>query len=126
MSRSSWIGALSVLVSLTGCAIDTGPGEPEEVTGEVAEASGRKCYSSNDCQPNHYCSTEDGDCNSACRPNQPCIAVCAGVCKKSQTAGESCGSVTCPTGTECCNASCGICVEPGGFCTQQLCTSESL
>jgi hypothetical protein len=29
--------------------------------------------------------------------------------------------VVCPAGQECCNASCGICVEPGGYCTQQGC-----
>ena len=34
---------------------------------------------------------------------------------------QKCGSVTCSPGTHCCNASCGICVPPGGFCTQQIC-----
>ena len=28
--------------------------------------------------------------------------------------GEPCGPTTCAVGQECCNASCGICVEPGG------------
>ena len=32
-----------------------------------------------------------------------------------------CGANTCPTGEVCCNASCGICTPPGGFCTQQIC-----
>lgn len=35
--------------------------------------------------------------------------------------GERCGSVTCATGQVCCNPSCGICTEPGGACTRQLC-----
>jgi hypothetical protein len=33
----------------------------------------------------------------------------------------ACGPKTCPAGQVCCNESCGICAEPGGFCTQQFC-----
>jgi len=33
----------------------------------------------------------------------------------------SCGNTWCPQGQECCNPSCGICVPPGGACTQQAC-----
>ncbi|KAK3309335.1 uncharacterized protein B0T15DRAFT_754 [Chaetomium strumarium] len=32
-----------------------------------------------------------------------------------------CGSTQCKPGLECCNPSCGICVEPGKGCTKQLC-----
>jgi hypothetical protein len=32
--------------------------------------------------------------------------------------------VTCGQGLVCCNASCGICTEPGGVCTQQFCGEE--
>jgi hypothetical protein len=35
--------------------------------------------------------------------------------------GVACGPKTCPKGQVCCNRSCGICTEPGGFCTMQLC-----
>ena len=35
--------------------------------------------------------------------------------------GAQCGAVTCGVGLECCNASCGTCVPPGGACTQQYC-----
>lgn len=38
--------------------------------------------------------------------------------------GVTCGSVTCAAGDECCNASCGICVPPGGACTTQLCPPD--
>ncbi|MBK7861149.1 MAG: hypothetical protein IPJ65_21565 [Archangiaceae bacterium] len=34
-----------------------------------------------------------------------------------------CGATTCPSGTECCNASCGVCVPPGGACTKEFCQS---
>lgn len=33
----------------------------------------------------------------------------------------ACGPVVCPTGTFCCNASCGICVPPGGGCIELAC-----
>ncbi len=32
-----------------------------------------------------------------------------------------CGAAVCKPGLECCNASCGTCVEPGKGCTKQLC-----
>ena len=32
-----------------------------------------------------------------------------------------CGAVTCDPGLVCCNASCGICTEPGGACIQVVC-----
>ena len=34
---------------------------------------------------------------------------------------ERCGYRVCPPHLECCNASCGICVEPGGSCIQIVC-----
>lgn len=35
--------------------------------------------------------------------------------------GEPCGPTTCAPDRVCCNASCGICTEPGQACTQQAC-----
>jgi hypothetical protein len=58
-------------------------------------------------------------------PN-PCTARCAGVkatpgaCKPSG-GGEACGKTTCGAGKVCCNASCGICTNPGEFCIQLAC-----
>jgi hypothetical protein len=54
------------------------------------------------------------------------LAGCAGdhtigSLKQPQATGVACGNATCPEGTECCNASCGICVSPGGTCIQQVC-----
>lgn len=37
------------------------------------------------------------------------------------TAGVKCGARTCEAGLVCCNASCGRCVQPGMFCTQEAC-----
>jgi hypothetical protein len=33
----------------------------------------------------------------------------------------TCGAITCAAGTTCCNASCGVCVAPGGSCSQEVC-----
>jgi hypothetical protein len=33
----------------------------------------------------------------------------------------TCGPTVCPVGQVCCNASCGICTEPGGVCIQIAC-----
>jgi hypothetical protein len=38
--------------------------------------------------------------------------------------GEACGFVTCAPGYGCCNASCGVCVQPGENCDPTLCESR--
>ena len=54
-----------------------------------------------------------------CVPNQPCPKyACTIECPAKTT---PCGDTVCTGGMECCNASCGTCVQPGGFCTQQYC-----
>jgi hypothetical protein len=35
--------------------------------------------------------------------------------------GRACGNKVCAPGLVCCNASCGTCTRPGGFCTLQYC-----
>ncbi|KAK4249016.1 hypothetical protein C7999DRAFT_39866 [Corynascus novoguineensis] len=71
-------------------------------------------------------------CNSSCgicvKPGMKCTTH---ICPDSNFApreeeddheqGVECGPATCKGGTECCNESCGYCVEPGKGCTQELC-----
>lgn len=38
--------------------------------------------------------------------------------------GERCGRAVCGEGTTCCNASCGVCVPPGGACTDVECAVD--
>ncbi len=45
-------------------------------------AARRTCFSSAECAADAYCTTEDGVCDSACRPNVPCVDACAGTCKR--------------------------------------------
>jgi hypothetical protein len=128
MLRALFVGVFASFLAIAGCAVDTAApdqGESIEQTGEAA--GGKSCTSSAGCNAHQYCTTEDGDCFSACRPGQPCIAVCTGVCKRQTAqAGEACGSTICPSGQVCCNASCGICTEPGGVCIQLACVDEEI
>lgn len=55
-----------------------------------------------------------------CEPGQEAFFDDCG-CGCRDIVGEACGDGFCGDGLECCNDSCGICVEPGGFCTQQVC-----
>ena len=38
-----------------------------------------------------------------------------------QAIGGQCGDHLCPTGSYCCNASCGLCAPKGGACPQIAC-----
>lgn len=48
----------------------------------------------------------------------------AGTAPDAGRQGEACGAVTCAPGLECCNASCGLCVEPGMGCLAVECATE--
>ncbi len=62
-----------------------------------------------------------------CRPNQPCPRIaCYEVCRGNAPEREQCGDTLCAAGDVCCNASCGICAPPDGFCTQQVCEPTTL
>lgn len=119
MRGALWTITIAALVAVSGCVASS----TEDVGRTEAAVGGKVCYSSDDCNHLQYCTTEDGDCNSPCPPNEPCIAVCTGYCHVDDR--EQCGDVVCGAGMECCNASCGICVEPGGFCTQEVCDSTT-
>lgn len=56
-----------------------------------------------------------------CPPGEEYFADECGCGCQASVGGSPCGDSVCGQGLECCNASCGICVEPGGFCTQQAC-----
>ena len=107
-------------LALGACAVGQDEGSVDQVQQEAT--GGKLCLSSDECNACFYCTTETGDCLSPpnCK-NQPCLAVCYGRCAK----GSPCGDTLCHQGLECCNASCGICTEPGGYCTQQICTPDS-
>ena len=50
-----------------------------------------------------------------CTATTQCVVVRGrGTCQPIKR--QQCGDVLCPSGTECCNALCGICVQPGMMC----------
>ncbi|SRR5258706_11640748 len=54
-----------------------------------------------------------------CHPGQICPKyACHIECPPKTT---PCGTGVCTGGQVCCNDSCGICTDPGGFCTEQFC-----
>lgn len=82
------------------------------------------------CASGYVCREVDGGANCLplrdpcagfdCEPGYHCVAP-NDVPRCIAAKGEACGDATCAEGTVCCNASCGICVEPGGGCIQMMC-----
>ncbi|KAK4150478.1 hypothetical protein C8A00DRAFT_17995 [Chaetomidium leptoderma] len=82
------------------------------------------------CEPGTTC------CNPSCglcvKPGMACTAhICPPIiveppCWTTSNWGKlvQCGPNVCKAGLECCNESCGICVEPGKGCTMQFCGGE--
>jgi eight-cysteine-cluster-containing protein len=70
------------------------------------------------CYANAGCGCVGGKCQFA---RDQALGQCIAACNQPAPTGEPCGSVTCGAGLVCCNASCGICTEPGGFCIQIVC-----
>ena len=71
-----------------------------------------------------YVGTSPEECQIikfACPAGEEYFADQCGCGCQAPVGGTPCGDSVCGQGLECCNASCGICVEPGGFCTQQAC-----
>jgi hypothetical protein len=143
------ISMLLATVVLAGCAAET---SPEPIGGDRAGLQS-PCMSDDDCGGG---SCDTSECLSCCAPGEPCIAVCCGTCEGPTpgptrcmrvicaagyepitdrfgcdhgcrpVAGTPCGPSRCGGGQVCCNESCGICTEPDGFCTQQICDSVAL
>jgi hypothetical protein len=103
---------------------------PETFCGGIANIA---CPGAGMCvdDPNDDCDVDNGgaDCGGICECNAAAISCPTGtwlnddpdVCDCVPNEGEACGPTTCGEGLECCNESCGICVEPGGSCTEQFC-----
>ena len=114
---------------------------------ELSFVEGLTCAHNADCGRRSYCQYPNEQCDGTgtcqTRPrlcthshapvcgcdgrsySNACVAASAGMSVRHEgecDAGEPCGSVAiCEKGLECCNASCGICVSPGGFCAQEIC-----
>lgn len=134
------VGCVAVL-GLAGCAVEQGD---EYGTGSAELRGGRHCDSANRTYVSRdptVCETlrftcADGEaaffdeCGCGCETQCPVIALCVQgyhwddtscSCVPDHGGGQRCGDRRCGSGEVCCNASCGICTPPGGFCTQQAC-----
>ena len=71
----------------------------------------------------------------ACAEDESCLAVdtrskenpegCPKFDKCLTGKGVRCGRHICPKGYECCNESCGICVQPGNYCIDMFCYEKA-
>lgn len=123
-----WLATLGFAV-LAACEHEVPPDPDAPFCGGIA---GFPCPGEGDCvdDPRDDCDPERGgaDCGGLCQC--PPFASCdegeswdasPEVCACVASDGVACGDVTCGPGLVCCNASCGICTEPGEFCIQIAC-----
>jgi len=132
--RHGIFAAVVAIASLVGCAASVDGTDEGASSQNEAAASANSCrYKCNKCPPGMLCAQvceAIGKCPSTCTSIALCIQgyvwddkACA--CVPGST-GEACGPTTCAVGQVCCNSSCGVCTEPGGVCTQQFCSTETL
>jgi Kazal-type serine protease inhibitor domain len=113
---------------------------------ELSFVSGLTCSNDTECGRRSYCQYPTGQCSGTgtcqtrpkiCTHSFAPLCGCDGTtyadaCAAAGAAmnvehegecnpGAPCGKITCEKGLECCNASCGVCVAPGGVCTQEAC-----
>ncbi len=104
----------------------------------VRDCSAGKCTKDSDCElSDNYCggcaceALDPGEQPTTCSNPvncfaQPCLNKVAR-CQSNKCvvatkpAGIACGNNTCTNGQYCCNASCGMCANPGVFCIQIAC-----
>lgn len=129
MKKLSFALMLGFGLGFFGCSAATeGPGDEGDPQSVEQAASSTSChYNCKKCPPNQVCAltcSAVGKCKS-CQVLMLCVegyvfdeATCRCVPEGS---GPACGNGHCGAGKVCCNDSCGICTEPGGFCTMQAC-----
>src|SRR5690349_8750075 len=127
--------ALSLLfVAVAGCGVDP-PAAPEASQLDELGASDPQAFSCPlICGEDTLCLLPSGACQEACNAclckarGGRVVTACPAAAAQAEAptddifiGGGACGNTTCQPGTHCCNASCGVCVGPGGVCTQQIC-----
>ncbi len=75
-----------------------------------------------DCKEGTHCALVEVQCVQApCERVAECVPDELEAVPLPEGQGQACGKNTCAQGQVCCNASCGICTEPGGVCIQLAC-----
>src|SRR5882672_5551074 len=67
-----------------------------------------------------FCAQRGGTVDNSCLAGGAAETTPEGVDSASVILHQPCGPNVCTGSSHCCNASCGICAPPGGFCTQQI------
>jgi hypothetical protein len=125
---------LSLLfVVIVGCATSADPPSPATSSDDLAGVNDATVCPTI-CGEGTLCSLPNGSCTEVCNAcfctvgGGKVVAGCPGPASAlpapeadGDLIGQACGPTVCGLGTHCCNASCGICVPPGGVCTQQFC-----
>lgn len=120
-----------VCAAIAACGVDPPPAASQADDLGALDPAALSCPQI--CGEGTLCVLPSGVCQEACNP---CLCKARGgrvvtACPAAAQAeppvddiiigGGACGNTTCQPGTHCCNASCGVCVGPGGVCTQQIC-----
>jgi hypothetical protein len=128
--RTVFLAWSLMFAMFAGCiTLDGSPSQASQ--SDEVSAVGLSCPTI--CGEGTLCHLPSGSCTEVCNPcfctvrggtvvtSCPAAAAPAAPVEDIVIGGGACGSTTCSPGTHCCNASCGICVPPGGVCTQQIC-----
>ena len=110
-------GGKCVALTPTSCSGEWGDAK----TYSCGKGLGVGCCFAPGTEPPKDCSEQKCDSGYHCEMkgiNGGSIPACI---KDAKAPGVECGSKTCAVGDVCCNSSCGICVPPGGHCTDQAC-----
>jgi len=130
------LAALVLLAGLAGCVEEPQPMTHDDYATLEAPITtvkeGNSCrYNCKPCPAGQVCTQVCevvGNCTNRC----DVVALCAPghvwdstSCSCRKQVGNECGDTVCPAGKVCCNDSCGICTDPGGFCTLQYCADTT-
>jgi hypothetical protein len=134
--RTAFLALTFLCAVVASCGVDPPRSETTQLD-ELGGADPAAIHCPTICGEGTLCQLPDGSCGEVC--NACFCTVRHGTvvssCPNAASApagddsliigGGACGNTTCQAGTHCCNASCGICVGPGGVCTQQICSDPT-
>ena len=118
------------VLSLAACGVSNASVTDDQLAEYEQKLSSNSCQTHcQKCPPNRICILSCqlvGNCGTRCNS----LALCVEGYHWDETAcaclpdggGQKCGKSHCGAGQVCCNDSCGICTEPGGFCIQLFCS----
>jgi hypothetical protein len=127
--------SLFIATAVAGCGVEPPPSTEASQLDDLAASDPAALACPTICGLETQCQLPDGSCQEVCNPcfcnvrHGTVVKSCPAAAAPAEPpvedlviiGGGACGPTTCGPGTHCCNASCGVCVRPGGVCTQQIC-----